>query len=59
MKKQLALASVASLLLWAATALPCGGGFGDNLELAPTQTIVLSHKNGVETYYFSPTFCGD
>src|SRR5512143_1096636 len=45
-------------LAWPLAALPCGGGFGQGLSIDPSQKIVLVHKNGVETYIFSPHFCG-
>lgn len=51
-------ATFALALAWPQRALPCGGGFGDGLYLDPSQKIVLVHKNGVETYIFSPHFCG-
>ncbi|MBI5534340.1 MAG: DUF2330 domain-containing protein [Deltaproteobacteria bacterium] len=45
-------------LAWTSLALPCGGGFGMGIAINPDQTIVVSHKNGIETYQFSPHFCG-
>ena len=44
--------------LWASPALPCGGGFGMGLQVGSTQNIVVAYKAGVETYQFSPYFCG-
>lgn len=58
MNTKIALAALASVALLASSALPCGGGFGEDLELSPSQSIVISHKNGVESYFFSPHFCG-
>ncbi|MGA2449941.1 MAG: DUF2330 domain-containing protein [Polyangiaceae bacterium] len=52
----LALSTATSL--WAGSALPCGGGFGDGLQIGTTQNIVVSYKGGIETYFFSPYFCG-
>jgi hypothetical protein len=59
MKRALfATASVASLL-WAGTAAPCGGAFGPNAVVSPSQTLVVAHKEGTETYVFRPHFCGE
>ena len=44
--------------LWASPVLPCGGGFGMGLRVSAAQDIVVSYKAGVETYQFSPQFCG-
>jgi hypothetical protein len=52
------LALSTATLLWAASAFPCGGGFGEGLQIGDTQNIVVSYKGGVETYFFSPYFCG-
>ena len=43
---------------WQSTAKACGGGFGDGLEIDTSQKIVVAFKGGVETYVFSPHFCG-
>jgi hypothetical protein len=32
--------------------------FGDEIEVKPSQKIVLAYHGGVETYVFSPEFCG-
>lgn len=45
-------------MLVAAPAVPCGGGFGEELEINPSQTIILRHVDGQETYVFNPNFCG-
>jgi hypothetical protein len=47
-----------AVTLLTASALPCGGGFGQGLTIQPSQTIVLAHRDGVETYVFGPHFCG-
>ncbi len=44
--------------LAARAALACGGGFGEELEIEPTQEIVVVYKGGSETYVFNPHFCG-
>jgi hypothetical protein len=36
----------------------CGGGFGENVTIDPSQTIVISMRDGQETYIFQPRFCG-
>jgi hypothetical protein len=54
----LGLTLSAAGLLWAPSALPCGGGFGEGLQINPVQNIVVSYKAGIETYFFSPSFCG-
>jgi hypothetical protein len=48
----------AATLTWAGTALPCGGMFGPNATVDPSQTILVAHKAGTETYVFRPHFCG-
>ncbi len=53
---QWAFALMLSLLTLPAFA--CGGGFGQEVRLNPQQTIVLTYRNGVETYLFNPHFCG-
>lgn len=57
-KKILAGLAFASASLWASTALPCGGMFGPNATVDPSQTLVVAHKAGTETYVFRPHFCG-
>jgi hypothetical protein len=47
-----------ALAMWAPEALPCGGGFGQGLNIGTSQKIFVSYKGGVETYFFSPHFCG-
>ncbi|MBI5535468.1 MAG: DUF2330 domain-containing protein [Deltaproteobacteria bacterium] len=53
-----ALAFAGAACLWAPAALPCGGGWGMGLTINTDQKIFVAHKNGVETYFFSPHFCG-
>jgi hypothetical protein len=36
----------------------CGGGFGQQVTIDPSQTIVISHRAGQESYVFEPRFCG-
>ena len=43
---------------WPLRALPCGGGFGHGLAIDPSQKIVIVYRDGIETYVFSPHFCG-
>jgi hypothetical protein len=58
MKQFIAVAAAWTTALLSSSALPCGGGFGQGYTISPQQQIVLSHKDGVETYFFSPHFCG-
>lgn len=50
--------AVAALALPSA-ALACGGFFARNVEVSPDQSIVVVHRDGVETYVFRPRFCGE
>lgn len=45
--------------LYSTAALPCGGMFGPNATVDPSQTLLVSHKAGTETYVFRPHFCGE
>jgi hypothetical protein len=58
MRRWLAWASGMAAWLAAGTALPCGAPFGSNIAVDPHQDIIISWKDGVETYVFQPTFCG-
>ncbi len=58
MRHGLALAVAFASLLASAVALACGASFGPSIRIDPRQDIVLSWKDGVETYVFQPTFCG-
>jgi MYXO-CTERM domain-containing protein len=58
MKIQLALAAGFVGLLAARSVFPCGAPFGTGITANPQQDIIVSYKNGVETYVFQPTFCG-
>jgi len=58
MKIQLALAAGFVGLLAARSVFPCGAPFGTGISANPQQDIIVSYKNGVETYVFQPTFCG-
>ncbi len=59
MRTLLMLAGFTVVCLWSPPARPCGGGFGDGLEILPSQQIVVVHRNGIETYIFNPSFCGE
>lgn len=58
MKKTLWLTTLAAVSLLAPEALPCGAGFGHEVEIEPQQQIIVAYDEGVETYIFSPKFCG-
>jgi hypothetical protein len=48
-------------ILWLLISVPayaCGGGFGQQVTLSPSQKIVLRYRAGEETYIFQPHFCG-
>jgi hypothetical protein len=48
-------------ILWLLASVPanaCGGGFGQQVTLSPSQKIVLTYRGGEETYIFQPHFCG-
>jgi hypothetical protein len=55
---RLTLTLAAVSLFVGRVALPCGGGFGQDLEIGPEQTIVIAHDGTTETYVFNPAFCG-
>lgn len=59
MKRALFATAAVASLLYASTAFPCGGAFGPNAVVSPSQTLVVSHKAGTETYVFRPHFCGE
>jgi hypothetical protein len=51
--------AISALWLWLSLpAHACGGGFGQQVTLNPSQKIVLGYRNGEETYVFRPHFCG-
>ena len=58
MRPNLLIAASAVVLLAAPAAWPCGMPFGDEIEVKPSQQIVVAYQGGVETYVFSPEFCG-
>jgi hypothetical protein len=58
MRPTIGLACGAAMLLLANSALPCGGGFGQELTIRPSQNILLAYRGGEETYVFGPHFCG-
>ena len=58
MQRILSCCALGVLLLASGEARPCGGAFGQNYTIQPTQKIVVSYRNGVETYVFNPYFCG-
>ena len=53
-----AIAGFLSVMLFSGPAHPCGGGFGEQLEMDSSQTIIVRHRDGQETYLFNPRFCG-
>jgi hypothetical protein len=48
----------AMLPLISLPAYACGAGFGDEVKINPQQRIVVTYRNGEETYIFQPHFCG-
>jgi hypothetical protein len=59
MNRAITLSALGVLLLASAEALPCGGAFGNTVTIDPVQQIIVSYKNGVETYVLNPYFCGN
>ncbi|MGC4115986.1 MAG: DUF2330 domain-containing protein [Myxococcales bacterium] len=57
MIRSLVIAFAVALLVPQA-ALACGGFYGQSVEVAPNQKIVVVHRDGIETYLFRPNFCG-
>jgi len=51
--------AIAATALCARPALPCGAPFGDGFSVEPDQKIIIVYDNPVETYIFSPSFCGE
>ena len=47
MRRLIASTAFAAVTLAASAALPCGGGFGQGLEVDPAQTIVVTHDLAV------------
>lgn len=58
MLKWFAIVAFIIISFYSSVAFACGGGFGEGLTITPTQTIILRHHDGEETYIFSPEFCG-
>ncbi len=58
MRRHLLAVLCGAAICWAPSALACGGGFGQGLEVSPSQKIVIRHDAGIESYTFSPHFCG-
>jgi hypothetical protein len=58
MKRLLAFAGSAVVLLAGSTAFPCGASFGAGVAVDPHQDIIVVWKDNVETYVFQPIFCG-
>jgi hypothetical protein len=58
LRRTVACATAAAVLLAGGVALACGGAFGGNITVDSHQDIIIAWKNGVETYVFQPTFCG-
>ncbi len=59
MNRAISLSALGVLLLASGEARPCGGAFGNTVTIDPIQKIVVSYKNGVETYILNPYFCGN
>jgi MYXO-CTERM domain-containing protein len=59
MNRAISLSALGVLLLASGEALPCGGAFGNTVAIDPIQKIIVSYKNGVETYILNPYFCGN
>src|SRR5512136_387832 len=51
-------AALTALVLSATEARPCGGAFGYEYTISPSQNIVVGYRDGIETYIFNPSFCG-
>ena len=58
MKRLLAFAASAAVLLASGSAFPCGAPFGTGLTVDPHQDLIVVWKDNVETYVFQPIFCG-
>jgi hypothetical protein len=58
MKRLSIIAIFLATSLATAAALACGAPFGAGVNLDPQQDIIVSYKNGIETYVFQPRFCG-
>jgi len=58
MSRWIAWACGVAALLAGTAAYPCGAPFGNNITVDPHQDIIVAWKDGVETYAFQPTFCG-
>lgn len=58
MKRLLAFAASAAVLLASGAAFPCGASFGTGITVDPHQDIIVVWKDNVETYVFQPIFCG-
>jgi hypothetical protein len=58
MKRLLACAAGAAVLLAGTAAFPCGASFGTGITVDPHQDIIVVWKDNVETYVFQPIFCG-
>ncbi|HEY3446390.1 MAG TPA: DUF2330 domain-containing protein [Myxococcales bacterium] len=58
MRSLLATLCACAFCLLAAPAYPCGGGFGAGITIDSSQTILVTHRAGVESYVFRPHFCG-
>ncbi|MBI5548320.1 MAG: DUF2330 domain-containing protein [Deltaproteobacteria bacterium] len=48
----------AAALLAPGIALACGAFYASAIEVSPNQKIIVTHREGVETYVFRPHFCG-
>jgi hypothetical protein len=58
MLKSIATATFIITMMWSSAVFACGGGFGESLKITPSQTIIIRHHAGEETYIFNPDFCG-
>jgi hypothetical protein len=54
----LAIAGFMVTSLWSSASYACGGGFGEGLNITPSQTIIIRQHGQEETYIFNPSFCG-
>jgi len=58
MRKLLVALAWVFMALVSHRALACGGGYGDQLTIKPSQTIGVVYRGGQESYIFQPHFCG-
>jgi hypothetical protein len=58
MKTTLGLLTALAGTLVTSAALACGMPFGTGINVDAKQDIIVTQKDGIETYVFQPTFCG-